>query len=110
MGPARAVAGRSLDGRSREGLGLGDVKVVAMIGAFLGLQGAMMTVLLGSLLGSVIGIACIVVTGKNMSACVLPFGAFLGIAALGARFRRRARESGARARRPCSCRNREGRT
>ena len=39
---------------------MGDVKMIAMIGAFLGLRGTFLTLLLGSLLGSVIGVGLIV--------------------------------------------------
>src|SRR5258708_191004 len=42
--------------RHKEGLGFGDVKMVAAIGAFLGMRGALMTLIVGSLLGSVLGI------------------------------------------------------
>lgn len=41
--------------RGREGLGWGDVKMVGMLGAFLGIEGTIMTVLLGSLGGAVVG-------------------------------------------------------
>jgi leader peptidase (prepilin peptidase)/N-methyltransferase len=46
--------------RGHEGMGMGDVKMMAMIGAFLGLRGTFLTLLVGSLLGSVIGIMLIV--------------------------------------------------
>lgn len=68
--------------RHRDGLGLGDVKMIAMIGAFLGLQGALLAVVLGSLLGSVIGLAYIYLARKDAASYELPFGTFLGIAAL----------------------------
>src|SRR5262249_6178629 len=42
--------------RGREGMGLGDVKMMALIGSFVGLKGTFLTILLGTLLGSVIGI------------------------------------------------------
>jgi leader peptidase (prepilin peptidase)/N-methyltransferase len=72
--------------RNREGLGFGDVKMVAMIGAFLGLQGALMTLIVGSLLGAVVGLCYIWFTGKDASTYELPFGTFLGAAALGVGF------------------------
>jgi leader peptidase (prepilin peptidase)/N-methyltransferase len=45
--------------RGREGMGLGDVKMMAMVGAFLGLRGTFLTILVGSLLGSVVGLAVV---------------------------------------------------
>ncbi len=69
--------------RKREGLGLGDVKMIAAAGAFLGLEGALLTVMAGSILGSVVGIAYIRRTGKDPATYELPFGSFLGVAALG---------------------------
>ncbi len=68
--------------RRREGLGGGDPRMVAMIGAFLGLHGALAAVLLGSVLGSVLGLSYIFVTRKDPSSYELPFGTFLGTAAL----------------------------
>lgn len=67
--------------RGREGMGLGDVKMMAMAGAFLGLQRALLTILLGSLLGSIIGIAVIAV-GRKGRDFELPFGTFLGAGAI----------------------------
>jgi leader peptidase (prepilin peptidase)/N-methyltransferase len=68
--------------RQREGLGLGDVKMVAMIGAFQGLAPALLTVAVGSVLGSVVGILYIVIKKEDASRYELPFGSFIGIAAL----------------------------
>jgi len=42
--------------RKQEGMGMGDVKMMAMIGVFLGLRGAFLTILFGTLLGSIVGI------------------------------------------------------
>lgn len=72
--------------RNREGLGLGDVKMGAMIGAFLGLQGALLSLLVGSLLGAVIGLGYAWFTGKDASTYELPFGSFLGASALAVGF------------------------
>jgi leader peptidase (prepilin peptidase)/N-methyltransferase len=68
--------------RHREGLGLGDVKLVAMVGSFLGLHGALLTLIIGSLSGSILGYAYIKVTGKDAATYELPFGTFLGAAGL----------------------------
>jgi len=68
--------------RHREGMGLGDVKMMAMIGAFLGLRGALAAMIIGSLVGSVLGVGQIVLRKKDLT-YELPFGSFLGVAALG---------------------------
>ena len=68
--------------RHREGLGFGDVKLIAMVGSFLGLRGALFTLLIGSTVGSILGYAYIKLTHKDASAYELPFGTFLGAAAL----------------------------
>src|SRR5260370_33650922 len=57
-----------------------------MIGAFLGLQGGLLTLIVGSLLGALVGLWYIWFTGKDASAYELPFGTFLGAAALGVAF------------------------
>ena len=67
--------------RHREGMGLGDVKMMLMAGAFLGIKRTMLTIFAGSLLGSVLGVAFILARGKNRD-YELPFGTFLGMAAL----------------------------
>lgn len=67
--------------RHREGMGLGDVKMMAMIGAFLGIRQAFQTIFVGCLLGSVIGLAIIYISKKG-SDYELPFGSFLGFAAI----------------------------
>jgi leader peptidase (prepilin peptidase)/N-methyltransferase len=45
--------------RGREGMGLGDVKMMALVGAFVGLRGAFLTILIGTLLGSILGVLVI---------------------------------------------------
>jgi leader peptidase (prepilin peptidase)/N-methyltransferase len=67
--------------RKREGMGLGDVKMMLMAGAFLGLKRTVLTILLGSVLGSVIGVAFIAIRRKGTD-YELPFGTFLGAGAL----------------------------
>ena len=68
--------------RHKEGLGFGDVKLVAMVGSFLGFRGALLTLLLGSVSGSILGYGYIKLTGKDPSEYELPFGTFLGAAGL----------------------------
>jgi len=68
--------------RNREGLGLGDIKMVALLGCYLGLEAALFTLVLGSIAGTVLGLAYIKATGKDASTYELPFGTFLSGAAL----------------------------
>lgn len=68
--------------RKREGLGLGDVKMVAMIGSFQGLMQGVLSLMIGSVLGSVIGLIFMFAAKKDMQTYELPFGTFLGIGAL----------------------------
>jgi leader peptidase (prepilin peptidase)/N-methyltransferase len=67
--------------RGREGMGLGDVKMMLAVGAFLGLKRTVLTILAGSVLGTVLGILFIL-TRRKGSDYELPFGTFLGAAAL----------------------------
>jgi leader peptidase (prepilin peptidase)/N-methyltransferase len=67
--------------RGREGMGLGDVKMMLMAGAFLGLKRTLLTILAGSVLGSVLGLAFMLAKRKG-SDYELPFGTFLGMAAV----------------------------
>lgn len=65
----------------REGMGGGDVNLLAMMGAFLGWQSLIYIVLAASLSGAVIGIAVMAWKGKN-SQYAIPFGPFLSIGAV----------------------------
>jgi leader peptidase (prepilin peptidase) / N-methyltransferase len=67
--------------RKRQGLGMGDVKMMAMVGAFLGWPLAFFTIFIGSLAGSILGLLLIVFRGKNMQT-KLAFGTFLGMGSL----------------------------
>lgn len=68
--------------RGREGLGFGDVKMVAFLGAFLGLETALLALMFGSLLGSILGFAWIKIRRHDPATYELPFGSFLGAGAL----------------------------
>jgi leader peptidase (prepilin peptidase) / N-methyltransferase len=67
--------------RGRAGMGFGDVKMMLMAGAFLGLRRTVLTILAGSLLGAILG-AVFIVASRKKSTYELPFGTFLGAAAL----------------------------
>ncbi len=75
------VAWAYLKLRRIEGMGFGDVKMMAMVGAFLGWQFSWLTILLGSLLGALLGGLYIWLAGRNRR-YELPFGSFLGLAAI----------------------------
>ena len=65
----------------REGLGGGDVKLLAMIGAFLGWKAVILTILLSSLIGSITGMIIMVAKGKDFKYAI-PFGPFLSLGAV----------------------------
>ena len=65
----------------REGMGGGDIKLLAMIGAFLGWKSLFFVVFMSSILGALVGIVLIMIKGKDMKYAV-PFGPFLSIAAV----------------------------
>lgn len=67
--------------RKEDGLGRGDVKMLAMIGAFLGWQHTFLTLMLASIGGSVVGVVMLALRlgGRRYA---LPFGSFLAIAAI----------------------------
>ena len=67
--------------RGIEGLGMGDVKMLAMIGAFLGWKLMLLTLVLSSFAGSVIGVGVIALRRGSMKS-MLPFGTFLAVGAL----------------------------
>jgi len=64
----------------REGMGGGDIKLLAMIGAFLGWKAVILTILFSSLIGSVTGIVVMLIKGKDFKYAIL-FGPFLSLAA-----------------------------
>ena len=66
----------------REAMGRGDLKFLAAIGAFLGWRGVLFSVFAGSLVGSMVGIATLLI-GKRVWSAKLPFGPYLAAGALG---------------------------
>ena len=69
--------------RHEEGLGMGDVKMLAMVGAFLGWQLTLVTLMLASLSGTIIGLL-LIVTKRGGMKYALPFGTFLALGAAAA--------------------------
>jgi len=67
--------------RKIEGMGFGDVKFMAMVGAFLGWGEALLTIFIGSVVGAVVGIFAMRRSGKGLKTD-LPFGVFLAPAAI----------------------------
>jgi leader peptidase (prepilin peptidase)/N-methyltransferase len=67
----------------QEGMGGGDVKMLAMIGAFLGWKLVLVTLVLSSVAGSAIGLLVIAIRRGGLK-YALPFGTFLALGALAA--------------------------
>jgi len=65
----------------REAMGLGDVKFMAAIGAFLGWQGAVFSLLASSLIGSAAGIILILLRKREWSSR-MPYGPYIALAAV----------------------------
>jgi len=70
--------------RKREGMGLGDAKLMALLAAWLGLPGALLSFALGAILGSLAALALLAVpaarrSSESWAASKLPFGTFLCI-------------------------------
>jgi leader peptidase (prepilin peptidase) / N-methyltransferase len=69
----------------KEGMGGGDIKLLAMIGAFLGWKPTLLTIMVGALVGSVVGVGLITLKFMRRDQYV-PFGPFLALGALVALF------------------------
>jgi leader peptidase (prepilin peptidase)/N-methyltransferase len=67
--------------RKKEGLGDGDIVMLAMVGAFLGWQNVLLVLFFSSFLGSLIGMVFILVLKKGAD-FMYPYGTFIGAAAL----------------------------
>ena len=63
-------------------MGLGDVKMMLMVGAFLGWRLTILTIMIAAFSGSLAGIAMMVRRGGRNLQMMLPFGIFLGIGSL----------------------------
>src|SRR6267142_3536623 len=70
--------------RGIEAMGLGDVKMMFMVGAYLGWRLTILNIFLGVLSGSVIGMALMARQKERNMQMLLPFGVFLGIGAVAA--------------------------
>jgi len=70
--------------RGIEAMGLGDVKMMFMVGAYLGWRLTILTIFLSVLSGSIIGIGLMMRQGKRDMQMLLPFGVFLGTGAIAA--------------------------
>ena len=70
---------------SRGGMGGGDIKLIAMMGAFFGWKAVLLTIFVGSLLGAVVGIGLMVFKGIKRKTPI-PFGPFLVAGAMVAIF------------------------
>jgi leader peptidase (prepilin peptidase)/N-methyltransferase len=70
--------------RGIEAMGLGDVKMMFMVGAYLGWRLTILNIFMGVFSGSLIGIALMLRQGKRNMQMLLPFGVFLGIGAVAA--------------------------
>lgn len=65
----------------KEGMGGGDIKLLAMIGALLGIKGVFFTIFVASCVGTLVGLVLMLRSGKGMKLAV-PFGPFLSIGAI----------------------------
>lgn len=67
--------------KKQEGLGGGDIKLIAMLGAFFGWRAALLILLASSIIGSIVGLFLIVVL-KRDARHPIPYGPFLAVAGL----------------------------
>jgi leader peptidase (prepilin peptidase)/N-methyltransferase len=63
--------------RKRDGLGLGDVKLLILLGVFLGLENGLLALMIGAVTGTVLGVLYIAVKREDAGSYELPFGSFL---------------------------------
>jgi leader peptidase (prepilin peptidase)/N-methyltransferase len=95
MGVVKSLAGLAAGGgvlfavavgyqilRKREGIGGGDIKLLAMIGSFVGIPGVIFTLFASSLVGAVVGLL-LMARDKSGGGTMIPYGPFLSLAAMG---------------------------
>ena len=68
--------------RGIEAMGLGDVKMMFMVGAYLGWRLTILTIFIGVLSGSLIGIVIMMKQKDRNMQMLLPFGVFLGVGSI----------------------------
>ena len=68
--------------RRQEGMGGGDIKLLAMIGAATGIKGVLFTIFAGSLSGTIIGIILMATQGNSDMKFKIPFGPYLSLGAI----------------------------
>jgi leader peptidase (prepilin peptidase)/N-methyltransferase len=64
-----------------EGMGMGDVKLMAMIGAFLGWEAAIFTIIISAFIGSIVGVSLVLFAGKGRRYAI-PYGPFISASAI----------------------------
>jgi leader peptidase (prepilin peptidase)/N-methyltransferase len=67
--------------RKKEGMGMGDVKMIAMIGFWMGLPTTIIIIILSSILGSLVGVTLILFKKINPNQ-LIPYGSFLSLTAI----------------------------
>ena len=68
--------------RKKEGMGMGDVKLLGMLGAFFGIQGVLFTIMAGAFVGTIVGLILIPLNRSKGWDLKIPFGPFLASGAI----------------------------
>ena len=74
-----AIIGKAIF--KKDAMGMGDVKMMAMVGGLMGWKAVILTTFMGSLLGSIIGVTLILMKGREWGSRI-PFGPYLALGAL----------------------------
>jgi leader peptidase (prepilin peptidase)/N-methyltransferase len=81
-GLLKAIAHLFYRSTGKEGLGQGDMDLLAFIGSFTGIYGCWISLLLASIIGSLIGILYLALTKQSTQHTRIPFGPFLALGAM----------------------------